>query len=101
MNNPGEHARLGEIAEIVKRVLPWCGSPTPPCAWYRLRPLSAVADQTAAVLVRQRLAGWSSSASGIAHTHGGFAGDQPLTGLAEGWQRRSCLTVEIGRERTI
>jgi hypothetical protein len=57
MNNPGEHARLGEIAEIVKRVLPWCGPPTPPCAWYRLRPLSAVADQTAAVLVRQRLQG--------------------------------------------
>ena len=46
-------ARLREVAEIINRVLPWCGSVAQAFAWYRAQPLPAFGDQTAAELVRQ------------------------------------------------
>jgi Protein of unknown function (DUF2384) len=50
---PATQARLREVAEIINRVLPWCGSVPQAFAWYRSQPLPAFGDQTAAELVRQ------------------------------------------------
>jgi hypothetical protein len=69
---PATQTRLREVAEIINRVLPWCGSVPQAFAWYRAQPLPAFGDQTAAELVRQgRAAHVMSYLGGIAL--GGFA----------------------------
>jgi hypothetical protein len=45
-------ARLREVAEIVNRILPWCGSAPQAFAWYRSQPIPAFGDLTAEDLVR-------------------------------------------------
>jgi hypothetical protein len=50
---PATQARLREVADIINRVLPWCGSVAQAFAWYRSQPLPAFGDQTAAELVRE------------------------------------------------
>jgi hypothetical protein len=49
---PATQARLREVAEIVNRILPWCGSVPQAFAWYRSQPIPAFGDQTAEELVR-------------------------------------------------
>jgi hypothetical protein len=49
---PVTQARLREVAEVINRVLPWCGSVPQAFAWYRSQPLPAFGDQTAEDLVR-------------------------------------------------
>jgi transcriptional regulator with XRE-family HTH domain len=44
--------RLREVAEIINRILPWCGSTPQAFAWYRSQPLPSFGDQTAEDLVR-------------------------------------------------
>lgn len=69
---PATQARLREVAEIINRVLPWCGSVGQAFAWYRSQPLPAFGDQTAAELVREgRAAHVMSYLGGIAL--GGYA----------------------------
>jgi hypothetical protein len=50
---PATQARLREMAEIINRVLPWCGSVQQAFAWYRSQPIPAFGDLTAENLVRQ------------------------------------------------
>lgn len=45
-------ARLREVAEIINRIRPWCGSLPQAFAWYRSQPIPAFGDQTAEELVR-------------------------------------------------
>jgi len=45
-------ARLREVAEIINRILPWCGSVPQAFAWYRSQPIPAFGDQTAEDMVR-------------------------------------------------
>ena len=52
LRSPATQARLREVAEIINRVLPWCGTVSQAFAWYRSQPLPAFGDQTAAELVR-------------------------------------------------
>jgi hypothetical protein len=69
---PATQARLREVAEIINRVLPWCGSVPQAFAWYRSQSLPAFGDQTAAELVREgRAAHVMSYLGGIAL--GGYA----------------------------
>ncbi len=49
---PATQTRLREVAEIVNRILPWCGSVPQAFAWYRSQPIPAFGDQTAEELVR-------------------------------------------------
>jgi hypothetical protein len=49
---PATQARLREVAEIINRILPWCGSVPQAFAWYRSQPIPAFGDQTAEELVR-------------------------------------------------
>ena len=49
---PATQTRLREVAEIINRVLPWCGSVQQAFAWYRSQPIPAFGDQTAEELVR-------------------------------------------------
>ena len=49
---PATQTRLREVAEIINRVLPWCGSAQQAFAWYRSQPLPAFGDQTPEDLVR-------------------------------------------------
>ena len=64
--------RLREVAEIINRVLPWCGSVQQAFAWYRSQPIPAFGDQTAEDLVRAgRAEHVMSYLAGIAA--GGFA----------------------------
>lgn len=49
---PATQLRLREVAEIVNRILPWCGSVQQAFAWYRSQPIPAFGDQTAEDLVR-------------------------------------------------
>ncbi|MCQ8242190.1 XRE family transcriptional regulator [Rhizosaccharibacter radicis] len=49
---PATQARLREVAEIINRILPWCGSLPQAFAWYRSQPIPAFGDQTAEELVR-------------------------------------------------
>ena len=49
---PATQARLREVAEIVNRILPWCGSIQQAFAWYRSQPIPAFGDRTAEELVR-------------------------------------------------
>jgi len=44
--------RLGEVVEIINRVLPWTGSVQAAFAWYRSQPLPGFGDQTAEDLVK-------------------------------------------------
>jgi uncharacterized protein (DUF2384 family) len=46
-------ARLGDVAEILSRVLPWAGSVPQAFAWYRAQPLPAFGDQTPEDLVKE------------------------------------------------
>ena len=54
---PATQTRLREVAEIINRVLPWCGSVPQAFAWYRSQPLPAFGDQTPEDLVRAGRAG--------------------------------------------
>lgn len=49
---PATQTRLREVAEIINRILPWCGSVQQAFAWYRSQPIPAFGDQTAEELVR-------------------------------------------------
>src|SRR5271154_391410 len=49
---PATQTRLREVAEIINRILPWCGSVPQAFAWYRSQPIPAFGDQTAEDLVR-------------------------------------------------
>jgi hypothetical protein len=49
---PATQARLREVAEIINRILPWCGSVPQAFAWYRSQPIPAFGEQTAEDLVR-------------------------------------------------
>jgi hypothetical protein len=49
---PATQLRLREVAEIINRILPWCGSVPQAFAWYRSQPIPAFGDQTAEDLVR-------------------------------------------------
>jgi hypothetical protein len=49
---PATQARLREVAEIINRILPWCGSVPQAFAWYRSQPIPAFGDQTAEDIVR-------------------------------------------------
>jgi hypothetical protein len=53
LSAPATQARLREVAEIINRVLPWCGSVQQAFAWYRSQPIPAFGDQTAENMVRQ------------------------------------------------
>jgi Protein of unknown function (DUF2384) len=46
-------ARLRDVAEIVNRALPWCGSVHQAFAWYRAQPLPSFGDETAEDLVKE------------------------------------------------
>jgi hypothetical protein len=51
---PATQARLRSVAEIINRVLPWCGNSVQQAfAWYRSQPLPAFGDLTAQNLVLQ------------------------------------------------
>jgi transcriptional regulator with XRE-family HTH domain len=52
LQTPATQARLRELAEIVNRILPWCGSIPQAFAWYRSQPIPAFGDLTAEDLVR-------------------------------------------------
>lgn len=52
LQSPATQARLREVAEIVNRILPWCGSVPQAFAWYRSQPIPAFGDLTAEDLVR-------------------------------------------------
>ena len=52
LQSPATQTRLREVAEIINRVLPWCGSVPQAFAWYRSQPIPAFGDQTAEDLVR-------------------------------------------------
>jgi hypothetical protein len=43
---------LREVAEMIIRILPWCGWVPQAFAWYRSQPIAASGDQTAEELVR-------------------------------------------------
>lgn len=49
---PATQARLREVAEIINRILPWCGSVPQAFAWYRSQPIPAFGDQTAEDVIR-------------------------------------------------
>jgi len=49
---PATQSRLREVAEIINRILPWCGSVPQAFAWYRSQSIPAFGDQTAEELVR-------------------------------------------------
>jgi hypothetical protein len=69
---PATQLRLREVAEIINRILPWCGSVQQAFAWYRSQPIPAFGDQTAEDLVRAgRSEHLKSYLAGIAI--GGFA----------------------------
>ena len=52
LQSPATQTRLREVAEIINRILPWCGSVPQAFAWYRSQPIPAFGDQTAEELVR-------------------------------------------------
>ena len=71
-SSPATQARLREVAEVINRILPWCGSVQQAFAWYRSQPIPAFGDQTAEDLVRAgRSEHLKSYLSGIAL--GGYA----------------------------
>ena len=68
---PATQARLREVAEIINRILPWCGSVPQAFAWYRSQPIPAFGDQTAEDSVGGRSEHVKSYLAGIAV--GGYA----------------------------
>lgn len=44
--------RLGEVVEIINRILPWTGTVQAAFAWYRSQPLPSFGGQTAEDLVK-------------------------------------------------
>jgi len=54
---PATQTRLREVAEIINRILPWCGSVQQAFAWYRSQSIPSFGDQTAEDLVRAGRAG--------------------------------------------
>ena len=68
---PATQARLREVAEIINRILPWCGSVPQAFAWYRSQPLPAFGDQTARMVRAGRVEHLRSFLAGIAI--GGYA----------------------------
>ena len=52
LQSPTTQTRLREVAEIINRILPWCGSVPQAFAWYRSQSIPAFGDQTAEDLVR-------------------------------------------------
>jgi hypothetical protein len=52
LRSQATQTRLLELAEIINRILPWCGSVSRAFAWYRSQPIPAFGDQTAEELVR-------------------------------------------------
>jgi hypothetical protein len=53
LNSLTTQKRLREVAEVINRVLPWCGGSLPMAlAWYRSQPIPAFGDQTAENLVQ-------------------------------------------------
>ncbi len=49
---PGTQLRLREVAEIINRMLPWCGPVQQAFAGYWTQPIPAFCDQAAEDLVR-------------------------------------------------
>jgi hypothetical protein len=71
-NAPATQARLRETAEILNRILPWCGSVPQAFSWFRSQPLPAFGGQTSEDLVRGgRIADLKDYLAGLAA--GGFA----------------------------
>jgi hypothetical protein len=69
---PATQTRLREVAEIINRILPWCGSLQQAFAWYRSQPIPAFGHQTAEDMVRLgRVEHIRSYLTGI--TRGGYA----------------------------
>jgi hypothetical protein len=52
LNAPTTQARLRETAEILNRILPWCGSVPQAFSWFRSQPIPAFGGQTSEDLVR-------------------------------------------------
>ncbi len=71
-NAPATQARLREAAEIINRILPWCGSVPQAFSWFRSQPIPAFGGQTSEDLVRGgRIADLKDYLAGLAA--GGFA----------------------------
>ncbi|GAA5265670.1 hypothetical protein ACOSOMT5_P2097 [Acidiphilium sp. MT5] len=71
-NAPATQARLRETAEIINRILPWCGSVPQAFSWFRSQPIPAFGGQTSEDLVRGgRIADIKEYLAGLAV--GGFA----------------------------
>lgn len=71
-NAPATQARLRETAEILNRILPWCGSVPQAFSWFRSQPIPAFGGQTPEDLVRGgRIAELKDYLAGLAA--GGFA----------------------------
>jgi hypothetical protein len=71
-NAPATQARLRETAEILNRILPWCGSVPQAFSWFRSQPIPAFGGQTSEDLVRGgRIADLKDYLAGLAA--GGFA----------------------------
>ena len=71
-NAPATQARLREAAEILNRILPWCGSVPQAFSWFRSQPIPAFGGQTSEDLVRAgRIADLKDYLAGLAA--GGFA----------------------------
>jgi len=72
LNAPATQTRLRETAEILNRILPWCGSVPQAFSWFRSQPLPAFGGQTSEDLVRAgRIADLKDYLAGL--TAGGFA----------------------------
>jgi hypothetical protein len=71
-NAPATQTRLRETAEILNRILPWCGSVPQAFSWFRSQPIPAFGGQTSEDLVRSgRIAELKDYLAGLAA--GGFA----------------------------
>ncbi|MBW4036932.1 MULTISPECIES: hypothetical protein [Acidiphilium] len=71
-NAPATQARLRETAEILNRILPWCGSVPQAFSWFRSQPIPAFGGITSEDLVRSgRIADLKDYLAGLAA--GGFA----------------------------
>jgi hypothetical protein len=69
---PATQARLRETAEILNRILPWCGSVPQAFSWFRSQPIPAFGGQTSEDLVRGgRIADLRDYLAGL--SAGGFA----------------------------
>lgn len=50
---PRTQIRVGEMVEIIRRVVPWTGGEGQALAWYRGEPIPAFGDRTAESLVKE------------------------------------------------